>query len=112
MRWGESTPSRCTGASVYLRDSRTILSDPSGTNPVARTGFMPGVSGTVIFTLAADDRDVADIAGAVVEVKDPFGGTDTYPLVQTIITSRQSTFSASIPVSPWPSTRNSFPGRW
>ncbi len=80
-------------ASVCLRDSKTILSDASGTNPVARHVFTPATPGTVTFTVLADDRDAVTITGAVVEIMGPGTTKDTVPMAANPITSRLALYS-------------------
>jgi len=83
-------------ATAYLRDSRTIPSDPAGTTPVFRHWFKPATPGTVTFNLLGDDRDVVDIVNAEVRVRDRFGAIVTVPLTANPITSRLAKYEGTL----------------
>jgi len=83
-------------ATVYLRDSRTVLSDPAGANPVDRHVMLPYTAGTVSFSVVSDDRDVVSITNAVVKITNPDMTVTTVPLAAAPIDSRRADYTAVV----------------
>jgi len=87
-------------ASVYLYNSRSVLSNPSGTNPVARHVFAGNSGGTVDFSVQKGDPSGVTVTAAEVRIANPGGSTDTLSLSENVVSSTMSTYAASKTVLP------------
>ena len=87
-------------ASVYLYNSKAVLSNPSGINPVARHIFADSSGGTVDFSVQKGDPNGVIITSAEVRIANPDGSTDILALVDNIVSSTMSTYTATKAVLP------------